>query len=532
MSSTTFALLALVIYLAAVPIALQQNSEETDDLKMDDYIVIHDKGQNLFLQVALQESSKGMTVNAMWDPSDEDVDVFCLDPSTGDRAYHLSKRKTIVFRDKSITFQDKVLHMEFDPCGDQLFWNTESGIYGWKVNADSYQLIYSLISPNKILCITLDLNRGHVYWTQNDNTNQKGEIWRMRTDGSNVTKVFTARTVLHAITIDHELYMLNVMTASGDMLYMMPLDLMEEVKDVQSPVHIDYETKRYVKTESILFDIVSYRGRIYFVHPESGRIFRFSVVLGPSSMEEYGNVTILRSESISFFSGTHYDRNIAGLRRCKVQPVHSDEKEITSNPTRPTPAPSLQYDKTSTTTSAMSTGGVSMTSSVQNDRTTSVTTSLRHPDDSFQSTTDEVLIDYSNTTITLEVVTNSSDEDSDVVLRPTTRPYVSQQTEKLVGKTTSDLVIDVKTTLQQTSTTKPMRVSTSFLSSKTEAKPSVSQQDTFIPLIEVSALGLDRTHPCFKILEQPSGEKTAVSRAFQLCARLSGLLQPNSDERS
>lgn len=56
--------------------------------------------------------------------------------------------------------------------------------------------------------------------------------------------------------------------------------------------------------------MVSYHGRIYFVHPESGRIYRFSLVLGPSSMKQYGNVTISRSGSISFFSAAHYDRNI------------------------------------------------------------------------------------------------------------------------------------------------------------------------------------------------------------------------------
>lgn len=48
--------------------------------------------------------------------------------------------------------------------------------------------------------------------------------------------------------------MLYVMTESGDMLYMLPLDLMDDVTDLRTPVHIDYEIKRYVKTESTIVE--------------------------------------------------------------------------------------------------------------------------------------------------------------------------------------------------------------------------------------------------------------------------------------
>lgn len=127
------------------------------------------------------------------------------------------------------------------------------------------------------------------------------------------------------------------------------------------------------------------------------------------------------------------------------------------------------------------------------------------------------------TTKTYDETMRFRGEDSDV--RHTTQSYLPQQTEQFAGEITLELARNGDTALQPTSTTTSTRMSTTLLSSNFETRlPTAGQQETFIPLVDVSAFDLDRSHPCFKILESSTGEKASLARAFQLCAAVSGLL--------
>ena len=44
----------------------------------------------------------------------------------------------------------------------------------------------------------------HLYWTQTRDSEKRGQIWRMSTEGSRAEQVFTSHMPLIAVKIDHE----------------------------------------------------------------------------------------------------------------------------------------------------------------------------------------------------------------------------------------------------------------------------------------------------------------------------------------
>nr|XP_039264376.1 low-density lipoprotein receptor-related protein 2-like [Styela clava] len=324
-----------------------RNKCETEMLD-DDYLIFSDLGQKRLFQMKLSADSEDVTeFNAvpLSDAYEIAIVAKAVDASNGDVAYYDGRNKEILWSRNSIPFTaGGVAGMEIHPCEGKLFFHTLSGIYSWAPGDKAYKSLYQLpfFSSSDLFHVALDLARGHIYWTEYDGLAKMGIVRRSLLDGSKKEIVLETTQYMKAITVDHETYTLNVFSTASRILYSLPLKIMEMIpsKDPEYYQYKKYDLSTQLTNRTIVNDISVYNGMVYLVDTEHDSIRRFSLVRGPSSLENYGPGGFFYAIAISFYSSEHFMKHMVPLPSCqKFRPTETTT--TTTEATTPSAAPAV-----------------------------------------------------------------------------------------------------------------------------------------------------------------------------------------------
>uniref|UniRef100_H2YY50 HYR domain-containing protein n=1 Tax=Ciona savignyi TaxID=51511 RepID=H2YY50_CIOSA len=210
--------------------------------------------------------------------------------------------------------------MAVDQLSGKLYYaDSDTGFI--KMTDPSTQLTKTLMKPplstaadSRINGIAHDAVNGFVYWTDSNSVLNKGQIWRMRNDGSNKEVVLSRLHWPYGITISYERRSLFFCEARLLEIQEFSWDVLNNNGTI--PVAANVYNFRQTSSRNLpfMYSIAVFENMVYFIDGSQQYVERFNLTTGVSSFTQFSSAAFYRPRSLALFSKTYYDQYIGVLQ--------------------------------------------------------------------------------------------------------------------------------------------------------------------------------------------------------------------------
>ncbi|XP_076814506.1 low-density lipoprotein receptor-related protein 2-like isoform X1 [Clavelina lepadiformis] len=292
----------------------------------DEFILIADSGQGKIFQLPIGNAINTTSNYSIYPAPTGTSRVATVAADTNsnfvfwsDKQYGSIKKALLDgTRKKTLSSASHSESLVVDPIsGNVFFMNSESeSISVMSYDGQAYKTLMTSESINaSIKMVTQDSVNRKIYWTDTNNTEGQGQVWRMNLDGTKKEVVLSGLNWPHAITINHERKKLYVAEAKTAMIYEVDLDSIKTIIST-SPQDIKKQfdlAGHITRLEVYIKDIKVHRNNLYLIDDKTFRVEKFSLETGPSSLTSFGPSEFFALSSMTLVSKEYYKSYIATI---------------------------------------------------------------------------------------------------------------------------------------------------------------------------------------------------------------------------